>query len=296
MKKHIQFLLSLLLIFALAVPALAAHFTDGAEIGEAYRGAVDDMTARGVLNGFPDGTFQPQGTLTREQGAKIVAYMVLGDEVKTLTCTSAPFDDVAEDRWSAPCIAWCAGRTILLGYGDGRFGPEDRLTGDQFAKMLLCALGLAREDRYVGYGDRWTAAVRADGQDVNLYFGDSGMMTDKPVTREQAALLAHNAMTAAEDSSVPETPPAQEPIKPPSKPVLPDEPETPPEPDEPKLPKEPEMPEYPLEPDEPELPEEPNEPEPPESPQEPGEPETQDDPPENPAPGKENDTPAVPFG
>lgn len=186
-----------LLLSLLTTPVLAA-FTDASGIGPAYREAVDEMTGRGVLNGFPDGSFQPDGTLTREQGAKIVTYMVLGDSVNRLITASAPFDDVAAGRWSAPCIAWCAEREILLGYGGGQFGPDDTLTGDQFAKMLLCALGLARADNYVGYGAGWTEAVRTDAEEAGLYAGDPGMKTALPITRGQAALLAFNAVRAAE--------------------------------------------------------------------------------------------------
>lgn len=171
------------------------------------------MARRGVLNGFPDGAFHPDETLTREQGAKIITYIVLGDGVNALTCEKAPFDDVAANRWSAPCIAWCVEREILLGYGDGRYGPDDKLTGDQFAKMLLCALGLARDGNYVGLGSAWYSAVREDAGSVKLYKGDTGMMTDRPITREQAALLAWNAIKTAEA-----TPAA------PTKPVMPIQP------------------------------------------------------------------------
>ena len=204
------------LLLSLAVPAFAA-FSDESAIGTAYRTAVSEMSARGVLNGFPDGSFQPRGTLTREQGAKIVTYIVLGQAADRLVCAAAPFTDVAPERWSAPCIAWCVERVILLGYGGGVFGPDDPLTGDQFAKMLLCALGLARENHYVGYGDRWTAAVRADGESVGLYAGDAGMKTDEAIRREQAALLAWNAIRAAEargDSSALPTDPVISPDPP----------------------------------------------------------------------------------
>ena len=189
------------LLFCLCLP-VSAGFTDEKQIGTAYMTAVDMMTSRGVLNGFPDGSFQPQGTLTREQGAKIITYMALGEEVSRLTCTSAPFDDVKADRWSAPCISWCAERQILLGYGDGRFSPEDTLTGEQFSKMLLCALGLARVGNYVGLGGAWADAVREDGKAAGIYAGDASMGSSAPISREQAALLAYNAQSASETVKV----------------------------------------------------------------------------------------------
>ena len=200
MKKNLCWLLASAVLFTcLAAAVFAVGFTDSDSIGAPYREAVEQMTALGVLNGFPDGTFQPQGTLTREQGAKIIAYLCLGDAVDSLVCTEAPFTDVEVGRWSAPVIAWCAEREILLGYGDGTFGPEDKLTGDQFAKMLLCALRLGDPARYAGAG--WDAAVRLDADALALYEGDGMMATDQPITREQAALLAWNAVKVVEKAA-----------------------------------------------------------------------------------------------
>ena len=194
MKRVLLLLLTASLLFMASVPIAA--FSDEAMIEVPYAEAVSKMTAKGILNGFPDGNFHPQGTLTREQGAKIVTYMVLGDEVENLVCTATPFTDVEQDRWSAPCIAWCAEREILLGYGDRRFGPTDLLTGFQFAKMLLCTFELAREGNYVGLGDAWTQAVFEDGTAKGLFAGDSAMVSSAPLSREQAALMAWNAMNA----------------------------------------------------------------------------------------------------
>ena len=198
LKTFLMPVLAAAILLSSCASAAAAEFDDAALIGSPYREAVEKMTERGGLSGFPDGTFQPGGMLTREQGAKITAYMVLGGGVQSLTAQRAPFDDVERSRWSAPYVAWCVARDILHGYGDGRFGPDDTLTGDQFAKMLLCAMGLARQDHYVGYGAGWADAVRTDGEARGLYAGDVGLMTEEPITREQAALMAYNAYKAAE--------------------------------------------------------------------------------------------------
>ena len=87
-----------LMLSCLSISAFAADFTDSGSIGAPYKEAVAEMTARGVLAGFPDGAFHPEETLTREQGAKIVTYMILGDQVNTLRCDKSPFDDVASSR------------------------------------------------------------------------------------------------------------------------------------------------------------------------------------------------------
>ena len=77
----------LLLAFALLC-TLAAAFTDDEDIGEGYSEAVAAMAERGVLEGFEDGSFRPEESLTREQGAKIIAYLCLEGE-----CDVMPVSD-----------------------------------------------------------------------------------------------------------------------------------------------------------------------------------------------------------
>ncbi|MBQ3286384.1 MAG: S-layer homology domain-containing protein [Firmicutes bacterium] len=173
-------------------PASAKLFTDEDQIGDIYTEAIVYMSEKNVLVGFPDGSFRPQGTLTREQAAKIVTYMILGAEKATgLTCDGTPYKDVDAVRWSAPYIAWCSDKGILHGYGSGNFGPADTLTGMQFAKMLLCAFGNENVERYTG--TNWAESVQVDGNRVGLFTGDLGMCSYAPLQRQQAALMAYNA-------------------------------------------------------------------------------------------------------
>ena len=201
MKQKLVCALVLLLVCAALSPVAVAVFTDSAEIGVDYSEAVAAMVERGVLEGFEDGSFRPNETLTREQGAKIIVYLCIGkDDAQKLSCDEAPFSDVSADRWSAPCIAWCVDHGILHGYGDGNYGPSNLLTGDQYAKMLLCALDLARGDQSAYIGAKWVSAVREDAEAAKLYTGDAGMESMKPLSREQAALMSWNALQAAEEA------------------------------------------------------------------------------------------------
>ncbi|MBR6259387.1 MAG: S-layer homology domain-containing protein [Oscillospiraceae bacterium] len=205
MKQRLLRALALLLVCALMCTTALA-FTDDKDIGDNYKDAVEAMVKKGVIEGYDDGSFKPGETLTREQGAKIIAFLCLGKTAaEALTCKKAPFDDVAADRWSAPYIAWCVEKNIVNGYGDGNFGPGDTLTGDQYAKMLLCALGLAKNvSAYTG--DDWYKAVRADAKAAGLYDGDPTMESSEPITRGQAALLSWNTSQASEAAQKPSTP------------------------------------------------------------------------------------------
>lgn len=187
--------LGLVLVFAMVLSVFnisaGADFTDQSEITNEEAAAV--LTELGVVEGYDDGSFQPDTVLTREQAAAIIARMLLGDNAEQLSAGSAPFADVDANRWSAGYIAYCVSEGIIDGYGDGTFGPEDELTCYQFAKMLLCALGYDSESE--GFtGSSWainttTYAVNAGiFEDVSYYSGSAD--------RDTAALMALNTLKA----------------------------------------------------------------------------------------------------
>ena len=196
MKKLLALVLALVMTLGLAtVGANAATFSDADSI--TYKEAVDVMSAIGVLDGM-DGKFNPTGTLTREQGAKIIAYMILGKTAAdSLSTTSSPFTDVAADRWSAGAIAFAASQGIIGGVGGNKFDPTGTLTGYAFAKMALVALGY-RADMEGLTGPDWTLNTATLIRKVGLASGISGFVGSAALTREQAAQVGLNTLKATE--------------------------------------------------------------------------------------------------
>ncbi|WP_110114270.1 S-layer homology domain-containing protein [Bacillus sp. CGMCC 1.16541] len=84
-------------------------------------------------NGQP--FFDPNGTLTRAQMAKILAnaFKLAGVSTKT-------FKDVTSSHWAYSYIQALAKHHITTGYEDGRFGGNDKLTRVQFSVMLARVL------------------------------------------------------------------------------------------------------------------------------------------------------------
>ena len=187
LKRVLSLALALVMVLGMMViTTSAADYTDAESIK--YEEAVEVMSAIGILNGNPDGTFAPKGTLTREQAAKILAYVCLGAEADDyLTGSSAPFDDVAATKWSAKYIAFCKNAKIINGVGDNKFNPAGTLTTVQFAKMLLVAVGI--DGTYTGSG--WEANVKQAAKDNGL---DVITIDTTDITREEACELALAAM------------------------------------------------------------------------------------------------------
>ena len=195
LKRTLSLVMAMALIVGMMVvsaSAVSSDFNDSAEITNTE--AVDVMTAIGVFEGTDKGAFNPTGILTREQAAKIVAVMLLGEEdASKLTTNSTTFKDVAANRWSAGYIGYCVQQGILAGTGNGNFDPEGELTGLAFAKMMLVALGYdAKVANYVG--NDWAINVAADA--VNAGIAPKGIVLADAMTREQAAQMAFQTLTA----------------------------------------------------------------------------------------------------
>ena len=199
LKKVLSLVLALAMAFSLMTVAFAADASDFTDYDEiTYTEAVDVMTAAGVFNGYDDGSsFNPTGTLTREQAAKIITYMLVGqDQADRLTTTIAPYSDVSADRWSAGAIAYCTNEGIIAGTGSGTFEPTRAVTGLEFAKMLLVALGYDATIQSLE-GSSWainTATLALGEPALDTELEDLSLSDD--LTREQAAQMAFNAMQA----------------------------------------------------------------------------------------------------
>ncbi len=146
MKK----ILSLLLVVAMmlsfsAVPAFAADFSDVSESYQ-YYDAVQSLVARGIINGYEDGTFRPEATITRGEFAKMIIYAIGLESMAADKVESSGFPDVAPEHWAASVIKIAYDMKIINGFEDGTFRADEKVTYDQAIKMTVCA-------KYDKFGD-----------------------------------------------------------------------------------------------------------------------------------------------
>ena len=191
MKKLLALVLALVMSMSLVTISNAA-FKDADSID--YKEAVDVMNAVGVFVGDEKGNFNAKENLTREQAAKIIAYLELGSKAADALVGGATFTDVASSRWSAGFIAYCAQAGIVSGVGDGKFAPAGQLTALQFGKMLLVELGYdAKAEKMVGTD--WAINTSKLMAKTKLMDGIDGSV-NQVLTREKAAQMCLNALEA----------------------------------------------------------------------------------------------------
>ena len=195
MKKFLSLVLALVMTMSLVtISAGAKDFADDDSID--YKEAVDVISAIGIVNGYSDGSFGPDGALTRGAAAKIICNLILGPTTASaLRATTAPFKDVPTNNVFAGYITYCAQQGIISGYGDGTFRPTGSLTGNAFMKMLLGALGYSSAKE--GYtGANWQINVIKQAVNIGLDNGNDSFVGSNNVTRQEAALYAFNMLQA----------------------------------------------------------------------------------------------------
>ena len=191
MKKLLALVLALVMTMSLVTISNAAY-SDKADID--LKEAVDVLSAVGVFEGS-DGKFDPKANLTREQAAKLVAYLQLGQKSADALVGGNKFTDVAANRWSAGYVDYCATTGVVAGIGNGQFNPTGSLTALQFGKMLLVCLGYDADSEGLTGAD-WQINTSKLMTSAKLLKGLDSVKATEVITREQAAQMMLNALKA----------------------------------------------------------------------------------------------------
>ncbi|GEM_PF-2011990 len=93
---------------------------------------------KGIIKGYPDGTFRPNQEVTREQAAKMIT---LGAGLK-YQGKKANFPDVDPNGEMSPYIAALVEKGAIRGYPDGSFRPKQSITRGQIAQIVAKAFDL----------------------------------------------------------------------------------------------------------------------------------------------------------
>lgn len=99
---------------------------------------IEALAARGILKGFPDGTFKPGGSITRAEFAALVQN-AFDQQPKASAQT---FKDVPANFWASPAIQETVKTGFLQGYPNNIFRPNQPITKAQVLVALANGLGL----------------------------------------------------------------------------------------------------------------------------------------------------------
>ena len=190
--KNLKKILALVLAFACAFTMFAgAAFTDQADI-KVENEVVDTLIELGVINGYTDGSFKPNDTVTRAEMAKMIYVLRTGNsDASAYNNDKTSFTDV-NGHWAAGFIKYCQSVGIIAGQSATKFAPDQTVTAQEAAKMLLVTLGYdANKAGLVGIN--WASKTNALA-DENGLLDDLNTSFTGPCPRQYAAQLIYNAI------------------------------------------------------------------------------------------------------
>ena len=156
--------------------------------------AVSMLVELNVINGKDDGSFDPEGIVTRAEMAKMICVVLNGGKDPSLGNVSNYTYTDTVGHWAAAYIEYCTTLGIVAGDGTGKFNPSNTVTGAEAAKMLLVALGFKSEIE--GFtGANWAVNVNVRANQKGL-FDELSINPSEGLTRDNAAQMVWNALDA----------------------------------------------------------------------------------------------------
>ncbi len=184
MRKLITVLLSVLLITATVSASRYSDVNDGSS----YAMAIENLSNYGIISGY-NGSFNPGGSITRAEAAKITAVTAGIDDEATAKSGIKKFSDVEIGNWSTGYINAVADSGYILGYPNGYYMPNNNIT---FAEMTTIVL------RLLGYnsdvlGDNWPYAYMYKAKELGIT--DGVALGDYDIiSRAQVCRIIDNAL------------------------------------------------------------------------------------------------------
>ncbi len=147
------------------------------------------------ISGYPDGSFRPDSTITRAEFATVLvkAFKLENSEGKTFADTAA--------HWAKQSIAAAAANGLVSGYAGGTFGPDDLITREQMAVMIVKAAKLAPAAGSPQFADSgsisgWAGEAVASATENGIMKGysDNTVRPGGSATRAEAVTVIINAL------------------------------------------------------------------------------------------------------
>ncbi|GHV17510.1 hypothetical protein FACS189425_03920 [Clostridia bacterium] len=146
-----------------------------------------NMAAVAYFNGNP--------IIKSKFDGKYLIFNALGNGDYTVSLSPLDFADVNASSWSAPYIQSLVAKGILNGITPTTFEPNANITREQFAKMLVTAMGLSDDSATANFKDvspnDWFYSSVASSVKAGLISGyeDNTFGTNKNITRQEMAVM-----------------------------------------------------------------------------------------------------------
>lgn len=161
------------------------------------------------IEGYPDGTFRPDDSITRAEAAMML-YNLAHDKIitpRTATLESDGFTDVAPGSWYYDAVMYLAEMGTIDGYPNGSFDPEGQITRAEFTTMIVRFAGIPANVGEASFPDimgHWAQDEIAAAQAAGLVSGypNGNFGPDDDMTRAQAVTILNRMLGRSTDEGL----------------------------------------------------------------------------------------------
>jgi hypothetical protein len=133
--RQLATLITAIALFGMCVPSWA--FSDTQQYWA--QPAIDRVSSKAIIGGYPDGTFKPEGAITR---AEFSAILMKAASLTPMASSQSPFQDVPTNHWAFPAINAAKSAGLVNGFPGGMFYPSRTISRTEAMVMLSAAAKL----------------------------------------------------------------------------------------------------------------------------------------------------------
>lgn len=187
MKKLLALMLSMAMAFTMSTNIMAYSDVDeGTYVAE----AVSVLSSLDIINGYEDGTFRPNDTISRAEAAKMIVAMLNKTATADGRKGETQFNDVSADHWASGFINVGVADKFINGKSSTSFDPEGNVKYNEIVKMIVACMGYEEYAQF--YGGYPTGYVTiADAENITKGCSMDG---EAYATRGVVAQLIYNAL------------------------------------------------------------------------------------------------------
>ncbi len=187
-KKLMKNILIMSMTIAFVTVSYHASSYNDVDDDKYYKDSVEALTTYGIVSGYA-GYFRPDAHVTRAEFAKMATIASgLYDDVYS-NAAMRRFDDVDLNHWGNGYINTSAENNLIVGYPNGLFKPENKITFAEAVTVLLRAMDYTSID----LGDNWPYAYMVKAKSLGITDGIN-IGENSYITRGDLSVLINRAL------------------------------------------------------------------------------------------------------
>jgi len=154
---------------------------------------IEMLASKGIISGYPDGTFKPDSNMTRAEVSVVLAKAIGLDPAES----NLTFKDSKDiPKWSEGFIQAIVDKGIIKGYDDGEFKPNRVLTRKEMVVMAVNPFNIEGAEIELPFADsntipNWakSSVCKAFSSNIVKGYADNTFKPDKEVTRAEVCTI-----------------------------------------------------------------------------------------------------------